>query len=807
MKKAIVLSATALLILFIAFVGIAARPLFGASADALAGETNVRRRGDGLERKMLKDFGANNEASGDMPMAATAPAPAAPSEMALGGLGAKGTGMGGGGLGALDGRAEPKTMKRMNTIQVIRGPQPAADKESDESSVEGGAPAATRAWFPETFLFEPLVVTDAQGKANVPVKVPDRLTTWRVLGLAHSRQGAQAGTVASLLGTLPTYVEPVAPQMLFAGDEVRLPVQVVNTTPSPVTSAFSVKAEGATLTAAGGSVTVPAQGSIVRAVTLATGLPGTATVTASLGGTDAMARSIAIRPAGLPQVLTHGGSLAAERTFSLTGPANALPGSESVRLQVFPGALGLLRSELSAAPGRGGVAEDAYLLELLGQAPALLKSLGATAADDTIRDLSVVATQRAMRDARGPSVDDATLLTTAALAHPQNPVLARLGERLADQVARAQRPDGTCQGANGWTLQRLLVTTADCVRAAGAASDSAHSRQRAAAVQVKASGAFERNAARITDGYTAAAVLASGAVTGTVADKLKEVLVKALTDGADGAKQLVPETGVVRADGLRPSVAEATALAILALEGDAHAPLADLGTTLLAGYSPVYGWGDGRANLVALKAVVHLFKDPLPREVKVTLSRDGKALSQGVLSAETLTQVVTMEAPSTGSSGEHQWTVKAEPPVPGLGFSFSSTAYVPWRNEPGGGLELITTLPKELKVGHTAVLKLTGASPAQLGVTLKVGLPAGVQVVTPQLSELVNGGQVRSFETEDGSVTLHLPPHHAGETLALELQVVPTFAGKLQAAPSSMMVEGRNDTVHQFAPAAWAITD
>ena len=35
--------------------------------------------------------------------------------------------------------------------------------------------------------------------------------------------------------------------------------------------------------------------------------------------------------------------------------------------------------------------------------------------------------------------------------------------------------------------------------------------------------------------------------------------------------------------------------------------LADLGATILANYSPRYGWGDGRANLVSMMAALALF--------------------------------------------------------------------------------------------------------------------------------------------------------------------------------------------------------
>src|SRR5204862_3628980 len=79
--------------------------------------------------------------------------------------------------------------------------------------------AQTRAWFPETFLFAPLVVTNSDGVATHAVRVPDRLTTWRVLALAHSRAGAQAGAETSFRGKMPTYLDPVEPDFMKSGEE------------------------------------------------------------------------------------------------------------------------------------------------------------------------------------------------------------------------------------------------------------------------------------------------------------------------------------------------------------------------------------------------------------------------------------------------------------------------------------------------------------------------------------------------------------------------------------------------------------
>jgi len=75
-----------------------------------------------------------------------------------------------------------------------------------------------------------------------------------------------------------------------------------------------------------------------------------------------------------------------------------------------------------------------------------------------------------------------------------------------------------------------------------------------------------RTADQVTDGYTAAAILASGAVTGELAAALRRRVEGAIRTADDGAKYLDVADGVVRADGSVPSRVEATALAVLALD-------------------------------------------------------------------------------------------------------------------------------------------------------------------------------------------------------------------------------------------------
>lgn len=670
----------------------------------------------------------------------------------------------------------------------------------------GGTETVTRAWFPETFLFDPLIVTDDKGEAEVRVRVPDRLTSWRVLALAHSRTGAQGGTVASFLGTLPTYVDLVVPDTLVQGDEVRLPIQLVNTTDAPVATALTLTAENATVTGGGGARTIPAQGSAVEYVKLRADTVGTITLKVALRGGDALVRTIEVEPRGKPVTTTRTGTLAAPRTLSIEGPAGSNPATDRVRLSVFPGALGLLRAELAVCTARGGRADDAYALLLGGQASALLTALGDQADPDALRSLGILATQRAVRHARTLDVETATLFTEAALAHAASPVLQRLGERAAAYLAREQRPDGTFAGGTGWTLQRVLVATADATRAVGTATGGgAAGRQRAIGVALAASGAFERNFAMIEDGYTAAAILASGAMKGPQADTLKAKVLAAIAAADDGSKHLVVGEGVVRADGSRPTRAEATALAVLALAGDPQAPLADLGATLLGSYDPVHGWGDGRANLVAMRAVLELFKAPVPADVKISLTVDGVPVASGTLDRDKLKSVLVLEAaaPAGGIAGSHSWQVVADPAVPGLGYSLTLEGWVPWERAGGtDGLELDLAPAVAATVGKPAELTLLAIAPSGIELRVKHALPAGVQVDTPSLDALVEADTIARYEVSAGAVEMWIDALDPGQTFAATYRAIPTLAGTLHSPPSE--IEAGTTTI-DVPPSVWTI--
>ena len=684
---------------------------------------------------------------------------------------------------------------------------PAAEeeKEQDEDRGEGrSAGPRARAWFPETFLFEPLVITDDQGNAAVSVTVPDRLTDWRVLALAHSRAGFQAGAETRFRGTLPVYVDVVVPAFAMVGDSIRLPIQVVNTTAAPATGQLTVKAKGASLNAQY-RVQLAAKASTVRYVTLTTDRPGIASVQARFGDADATIKRIPVLPTGKPITREFSGSLASPRKLRIIGPAGADPRASKAVLRVFPGALALVRSELAGSAARGGVAADAYALALAGTAADIIKDLGETPDDKRLRTLSIQLAQRVIRHGRNPDLKIAMLLTEAALAHKDNPILTRLGQRLSILLANQQRPDGSFGGGNGWTLQRLIVTTANATAVVHNAAHDKASRQRSILVGTRARGMFARNFAHIKDGYTAAAVLASGSVDGDAEAELRTLVLKDIAKKPTGAQYLKIQNGVVRADGQRPSRLEATALAAIALHGASDVEISGVGDTLLGGYSPLRGWGDGQTNLVCLRAVAKLFDKPVPSKVKVTLSMDGKVLAEDDLGARKITQVVTLESPVPNSTGPHDWEIKSSTAVAGLGYSLSVHNWVPWPKEVPPGLELLVEVPKKLTVGRPAALAVKAVAPSGRPIVLRIALPAGVQADTRSLDQLVSANTISKFETPDGAVIVHAPALKPAQTLNVRFTVIPTLAGTLHTGASSVSIGRSARHTAYVRPTAWVI--
>jgi uncharacterized protein YfaS (alpha-2-macroglobulin family) len=139
-------------------------------------------------------------------------------------------------------------------------PAAAPMMEKAESNAAHAPAIRIRSDFNPLAAFSPSVMTDASGKASVPVKLPDNLTRYRVMAVAVSQDGKKFGSSESnLTARLPLMVRPSAPRFLNFGDEFELPIVLQNQTDSALTVDVAVRASNLELTGEHGKrITVPA---------------------------------------------------------------------------------------------------------------------------------------------------------------------------------------------------------------------------------------------------------------------------------------------------------------------------------------------------------------------------------------------------------------------------------------------------------------------------------------------------------------------------------------------------------------------
>jgi uncharacterized protein YfaS (alpha-2-macroglobulin family) len=125
---------------------------------------------------------------------------------------------------------------------------------------EAPEPIRMRTDFAALALFAASVPTDANGRAEVAVTLPDNLTRYRVMAVAATRENRFGKGESTLTARLPIMVRPSAPRFLNFGDTFELPVVVQNQTDAALGVDVAVRASNAELTAgAGRRLTVPAR--------------------------------------------------------------------------------------------------------------------------------------------------------------------------------------------------------------------------------------------------------------------------------------------------------------------------------------------------------------------------------------------------------------------------------------------------------------------------------------------------------------------------------------------------------------------
>jgi uncharacterized protein YfaS (alpha-2-macroglobulin family) len=108
--------------------------------------------------------------------------------------------------------------------------------------------------FKDTAFFEAQLMTDANGRAQVKVKLPENLTTWQAETRAVTSDSRVGQAVQDLVSTKPLFVQLQTPRFFVAGDQARVGAAVHNTSSGLLKVNVSLEAQGVDLISAASQV-------------------------------------------------------------------------------------------------------------------------------------------------------------------------------------------------------------------------------------------------------------------------------------------------------------------------------------------------------------------------------------------------------------------------------------------------------------------------------------------------------------------------------------------------------------------------
>jgi len=137
------------------------------------------------------------------------------------------------------GMAPQAVRSKLNAGNIVSDATQAAEQKEEESqadTIQLAAPAnqgnvdAIRKNFNETAFFFPSLTTDQDGNIEFNFTIPEALTQWKLMILAHTSDLRSAYSDRNVITQKPLMVQPNVPRFMREGDDIELPAKIVNMT-------------------------------------------------------------------------------------------------------------------------------------------------------------------------------------------------------------------------------------------------------------------------------------------------------------------------------------------------------------------------------------------------------------------------------------------------------------------------------------------------------------------------------------------------------------------------------------------------
>lgn len=115
------------------------------------------------------------------------------------------------------------------------------DKDDEIPQTNPAPPVQVRKNFNETAFFFPDLKTDAEGNIAFSFTMPEALTEWKLMTLAHTKDMATAYSTKTVVTQKPLMVQPNAPRFMREGDNMEFSAKIVNLGEKEVTGVATLE--------------------------------------------------------------------------------------------------------------------------------------------------------------------------------------------------------------------------------------------------------------------------------------------------------------------------------------------------------------------------------------------------------------------------------------------------------------------------------------------------------------------------------------------------------------------------------------
>jgi hypothetical protein len=709
-------------------------------------------------------------------------------------------------------------------------------------AAEQAAPRV-REYFPETLLWNPELITDEQGKAQLEVDLADSITSWRLGVLASSADGALGSQDKAVRVFQPFFVDLDLPVALTQNDEVSVPVAIFNYLDEPQNIALELeKADwfeplvDRRATVSLGPQQVTSHSFPIRALR-----PGAHTLTVYAVGerrSDAVRRNIRVEPDGVPVEETVSQWLAGETTHAFTMPADAIAGSESLEIKVYPGAVAQavenLDSMLQVPSGcfeqtSSSTYPNVLILDYLKRTGTITPEIQLKA-----EQYVQLGYQRLVTfELRGGGFEwfgaepANTVLTAYGLREFVDmaevyPVDDALIERTRRFLVERQNSDGSWDmeggGYRDGAINRQEGNTLNITAYVAWALATSGEADEAVA---QGRGWLGRQLDAVDDPYSLALMLQVFAGEGD-AGRRRRILEKL------AVARSVDEEGGVHWDGEEASAfgsqgdvaaIETTALIAAALVQTGLEPELARGALdwLVRQKDALGNWRSTQATILALKALL-LASAAGPRDVAATVEVivNGTPLRTIEVTPETADILHLVDGTGALAAGENKVTVASSSGERnGLMAQITSRAFVPWPAEPPDDgtepLDLRVEYDRtELATGEllraTVTLRYRSAVPVENAI-VDLGVPPGFEVAAEDLDRAVAAGTIARWELTGRQLILYVAKLDPGPPLIVDYGLRAQYPLRARSPASSAWLYYQPEVRSEARPIEIIVTE